>query len=119
MCSEKKILILEDEIITALFLKKEFERRGYSVLPVISKGEDLFETVKNNMPDYIVCDIELAGELNGIEAVRHMKKDFDIPVVFLSGHMDMDIKKVAESLNPLGFIVKPFNFSQILYLLEQ
>jgi len=117
---KKNILIIEDEMITAILLKKEFEKKGYKVLSVLARGEELCECVVNNIdkPDYIICDIQLAGVLNGIDAVTQLFTHIKIPVIFLSGFGDELTIRKTESLSPLGFLTKPFDFRRILSLIE-
>jgi CheY-like chemotaxis protein len=62
-----KILIVEDQIITAMDMRMKLEDAGYEVTDIISFGEDVLQSVKANEPNLVLLDIGLAGKMNGIE----------------------------------------------------
>ncbi|MCK5741856.1 MAG: response regulator, partial [Chlorobi bacterium] len=65
-----KILIVEDQIITAMDMQMKLEDAGYEVTDLISYGEDVLQSVKNNKPNLVLLDIGLAGKMNGIESAK-------------------------------------------------
>lgn len=113
MPSGVKVLIVEDEYTSALVLRMQLEKLGYVVLGTHSRGEDAVLFMETHEADVILMDINLAGSMDGIEAARLIKEKRDIPIIFVTGYSDPDVRERAESLNPAGFIIKPVN-AQIL-----
>lgn len=102
------ILIVEDESIVALDIKDKLERLGYTVLAIVSSGEEAIEEVKKATPDLVLMDIVLKGEIDGIETARRIRDDFDTPIIYLTAHSDERTLKRAEITGHFSYIIKPF-----------
>lgn len=103
-----KILIVEDEMIIAANISLQLSALGYEVTGIIPRGEEALEHVKQNKPDIILMDIQLKGELDGIETVRLMQQVQDIPVIYLTANADDAHFAKAKDTHPYAFISKPF-----------
>ena len=75
-------LIVEDEMITAIFLRHLLEEEGCDVIDVIATGEEVLARIGTRKPDVIVMDIMLAGEMDGIETAIQVRQRHDIPILF-------------------------------------
>lgn len=113
-----KILEVEDEVITALLMKKELTRIGYTVISHVSTGENAIRSVKHNRPDLILMDIRLAGEIDGIDTAFIINTIYDIPIIFMTGYDDKDIRARAQTVKPLGFFIKPIEISKLQKLIN-
>ncbi len=115
-----KILLVEDETITAMFMKMELEKTGYQVIQIISTGEKAVKIAKEVMPDIILMDIMLAGKIDGIEAASIINADSDqiIPVIFCTAYEDDDLMERAEKLKPLGFLIKPLETRKLKKIVD-
>lgn len=103
-----KILIVEDEAIVAKDIYVCLEKIGYEVLASFSKGEKALMYLEENTPDLVLMDIMLAGNISGIDASARIKKDYDIPVVFLTAYADEKTIERAKITEPYGYVIKPF-----------
>lgn len=103
-----KILIVEDEAIVAKDISVCLEKIGYEVLSSFSKGEKALEFLETNTPDLVLMDIMLAGNISGIDTSARIKKDYDIPVVFLTAYADEKTIERAKITEPYGYVIKPF-----------
>ncbi|MFP4654611.1 MAG: response regulator [Methanohalobium sp.] len=103
-----KILVVEDENSVALDIKNRLTKLGYSVTDVTSTGEDAIKKAEENKPDLVLVDIILKGEIDGIEAARHIHDNLDIPIVYLTAYADDDLIERAKHTKPYGYILKPF-----------
>lgn len=103
-----KILIVEDEAIVAKDISVCLEKIGYQVLASFSKGEKALAFLEENTPDLVLMDIMLAGNISGIDASARIKKDYDIPVVFLTAYADEKTIARAKITEPYGYVIKPF-----------
>jgi DNA-binding LytR/AlgR family response regulator len=103
-----KILIVEDEMIIAANISLQLSSLGYEVTGIIPRGEEALNSIKQNQPDILLMDISLKGELDGIETVQLMQKDYNIPVIYLTANADDFNFNCAKGTNPHAFISKPF-----------
>ncbi|MDQ1275825.1 MAG: two-component system, response regulator PdtaR [Euryarchaeota archaeon] len=107
--SEGRILIVEDEHIVAMGIKRMLKNMGYTLVGVASSGEDAINKAENTFPDLVLMDIMLRGEINGIEAAKEIKERFDVPIVYLTACSESKIVERAWKTGPSGYVVKPFD----------
>jgi two-component system, response regulator PdtaR len=108
-----KILVVEDESILALGLKKKLENLGYSVTDITASGPETIEKVGENQPDIIMMDIVLKGDMDGIETAAKLNETFSIPVIYLTAYADDEILKRAATTEPYGYILKPYKEKEL------
>lgn len=108
-----KILIVEDERITAEDLADILKGLNYQVTAVVSSGAEAIREAEENPPDLVLMDIRIKGEMDGSETARILRERFDIPVVYLTAHADRDTLEKAKQSRPLGYVVKPFHESEL------
>lgn len=104
----KRILVVEDEFITAADLIANLEHMGFIVPASTDTGEEVLSLALLHSPDLILMDINLKGDMTGISAADMVKKKLDIPVVFLTGQSDEATISKAIKSEPFGYIIKPF-----------
>jgi len=107
--AEGRILIVEDEHIVAMGIKKMVKSLGYTVTGVASSGEDAISKAESTFPDVVLMDIMLKGDMDGVEAAGEIRGRFDVPVVYLTAYSDNKILERAKRTEPFGYIVKPFD----------
>jgi two-component system, cell cycle sensor histidine kinase and response regulator CckA len=100
--------MVEDERIVALDLAATLKELGYTVEASVSSGEAAIEQAMRLRPNLVLMDIRLAGKLDGIEAAQVIRKELDIPVIYLTAHSDETTLARAKGTGPFGYIVKPF-----------
>ncbi|MBC9889321.1 MAG: response regulator [Opitutae bacterium] len=104
-----KLLVVEDEGITAEDIKDYLISLGYDVLGICSTGEEAVEKVRNLEPDLVLMDIRLAGVVDGIQAADIIREHYEIPVVYLTAYSDPQTLERAKITDPYGYVLKPFN----------
>jgi len=107
MSRKINILLVEDEVIVAMFMQKQLRDIGYQSVHHVTTGEKAIIYIQDNTPDIILMDIRLAGEIDGIETAGAIKAKADIPILFITGYDDKDIREKALKVKPVGFLVKP------------
>lgn len=112
------ILVVEDEGIVAQDIQTRLKNLGYAVPSVVSSGEGAIKKVEKDSPDLILMDIVLKGEMDGIEAANHIRNHYDIPVVYLTAYADEKTLNRAKMSAPYGFIVKPFEDTELHAIIE-
>jgi CheY-like chemotaxis protein len=113
-----KILIVEDDAITAMDMENHLKRLDYNVVGMVAYGEKAIEKVKENTPDLVLMDIVLKGEMDGIEAAGEIHTQFDLPIIFLTAHADKERIERAKITMPFGFILKPFQNKDLKVTIE-
>ena len=108
-----RILIVEDERITAEDLHDILTEMGYQVTAIVSSGAEAIREAEQNPPDLALMDIRIKGDMDGTETARILGERFDIPVVYLTAHADRETLQRAKRAKPLGYIVKPFQESEL------
>ncbi|MDR7666183.1 response regulator [Methanosarcina sp. Z-7115] len=116
--AEGRILIVEDEHIVAMGIKKMLKSLGYTVTGVASSGEDAISKTESTFPDVVLMDIMLKGDLDGVEAAREIRERFDVPIVYLTAYSDNNILERAKITEPFGYIIKPFDEKDLYSSIE-
>ena len=103
------IAIVEDEAITALFLKDTVEEHDHNVLCMYDNSIDMLGFLsKNKSIDLISMDIQINGKLDGIDLAYEISTKYpNISIVFITSFKDNETIKKAEIVTPLGYIIKP------------
>lgn len=110
MPREGKILIIEDEYITALEIKIRLESYGYEIKNIFDNGEDaLAYLATNNDVDVVLMDIHLSGQMDGITAATQIAHRFDKPAIFITAYSDDATLDEAKKSLAYGFIKKPID----------
>lgn len=105
---DARILIIEDEKVTALSIKKMLENLGYAVIDILHSGEEALGMIEKLKPDLIIMDITLSGTIDGIEAAILINKDRRIPIVYLTANTDHEvIQRAKGSSFYYGYLLKP------------
>jgi YesN/AraC family two-component response regulator len=107
------ILIVEDDGILATSLKEILSGFGYICFAAVATGEEAVEIAKNRIPDLILMDIELAGELNGIDAAEIIRSFSDVPIVFLTGYSQEHRIQKAKFTAPSAYLIKPVHVPEL------
>ena len=104
-----RVLIVEDEAIVSIALRRKLEAMGYTVPAEISSGEDVVDAVSCLRPDVVLMDIRLSGEMDGIDAAKEIQRLFKLPVVYISSYSNEDTLERANTTEPSGYLMKPFS----------
>ncbi len=116
--SRERIYIVEDERIIAIDLQRRLERLGYRVCGSAASGDEALAGIRQHLPDLVLMDIVIQGEMDGIEVAVTIKRELNVPVIFLSAYTDAKTLERAKEASPLGYILKPFKERELATLLE-
>jgi CheY-like chemotaxis protein len=114
----EKILVVEDEKIVALGIKRMLKHMGYIVPSIASSGEEAIKKAEITFPDLILMDIMLKGDIDGITAATTISRKMNIPVVYLTAYSDEKMMQRAKETEPYGYIVKPFEENDLCSTIE-
>jgi CheY-like chemotaxis protein len=113
-----RILIAEDEAITAIALKSELVSLGYEVVGITDTAEEVVRAAGDLQPDVVFMDITLKGVLDGITAAVAIRGRTGAPVVFLTAHADEKTMKRSVFAGPFEYILKPFTRKELQTAVE-
>ncbi|MGO9544850.1 MAG: response regulator [Rhodomicrobium sp.] len=111
------ILIIEDEALTALHLAQLVKGLGHRVIGVARTRKDALALAKSHKPQLILSDIELADGSSGVDAVNEILSDFEVPVIFVTGHSEALL--TGKKPEPTFLIAKPFNSETVKAVIGQ
>ena len=104
-----KILIVEDEMIIATRISMHLEKLGYEVSGIIPRGKEAIAHCREAPPDILLLDINLKGQMDGIETATVLQQEMRIPMIYLTANSDDATFQRAKSTSPEAFISKPYN----------
>jgi len=114
---KEQILIAEDDPTIAQDLKYKLENLDYEVAGITHYAEQAVDLVKTLRPDLVLMDIQLAGEMDGIQAAEQIRI-LRVPLVYVSGYCDGPVLQRAQLTEPYGYILKPFRTSDLRISVE-
>lgn len=103
-----KILVVEDEMLVGAKISMQLTSMGYEVTGILPRGEEVLNHVTENKPDIILLDIQLKGEMDGIQTAAQVEQHFQIPVIYITANGDDATFNRAKGTRPTAFISKPF-----------
>ena len=104
-----RILVVEDDPTTALLVSTVLDSEGYAVVGSAASGPDAITLTDRERPDLVLMDVELAGEMDGIDAAFAIREGIACPVVFLTSHTDPAVLERARAVEPHGYLLKPLD----------
>ena len=113
-----RILVVENEFLTALNIKEDLILSGYDVPALASSGEEAVRLAAELQPDLILMDILLDGPMNGIEAATAIRKTYPIPMIYLTAHSSSDMLNQAKITEPFGYLSKPCSQATLKSMVE-
>jgi response regulator NasT len=115
--SASKVLIAEDEAIIRLDLKEMLEEEGFDVVGEASDGEAAVRLARERGPDLVIMDIKMPG-MDGLTAAEHIVSDGIAAVLILTAFSQRDLVHRAAEAGAIGYLVKPFQKSDLVPAIE-
>lgn len=112
------ILVVEDEAIVAVTLKRALELAGYTVPRVVSRGAEVGLAVKELTPSFIVMDVRLADQVTGIDAARSLRSFSDTPIVFVTGYPEAELIEEISGIRGAQLLTKPVPTALVIEIIE-
>ena len=112
------ILVVEDEGAVGRDIQNTLVRFGYSVPDIARTGSEALEIVRRVDPDLVIMDVRLSGAMDGIDAAQRIRSSYGKPIIFLTALADEDTIARASKTDPEGYLLKPFNESELQSAVE-
>lgn len=107
MATNFKILIVDDEVLIAEFLKDELKGLGYNTIMMAHNKAQCIKQIESFSPELILLDIRMRNDREGIEIAEEINQKYNIPFIFITAHSDREILQEALATRPAGYITKP------------
>lgn len=116
--ADDAILIVEDEVLIGREIRLYLEDMGYRVCGHATSGNEALYMAMKEKPRIVLMDINLQGELDGIETARLMHTQWNLPNIFLTAYADSATLMRAREVKPFGYLVKPLEPLQLRATIE-
>jgi len=118
MTLPKKIMIVEDEVITQRYLKDILEQKNVETIICVDNAVDTLQMLQSGSYEMILMDINIKGHIDGISLAKEILKTYQIPIIFITAYTDEKTLDEVLELSPYGFISKPFTSKEIIIALQ-
>lgn len=116
--STARVMVVEDEAVTAMALEESLQRLGYEVAAIVPTGEEAVTLARQEHLDVVLMDIRLRGLMDGIAAAQRIREEVDVPCVYVTAYSDVDTIKRAKIAEPAGYLVKPYDEKELRAAIE-
>lgn len=113
MSGRGRIVVVEDESIVALDISRQLTSFGYEVPRIFASAEELLAGLSALQIDLVLLDIELAGQMDGLDAAARIRREYGLPVVLLTAYADDRTIERAKDSEPFAYIIKPFESREL------
>jgi len=102
-----KVLLVEDDWIIAKEIAYNLQDLGFEVTASVDNAEEAYRQIKSLQPDLVILDIDLSGEMTGIDLAKQLKQDGSTPFIFLTALADSQTIEKAKLAEPYAYLMKP------------
>lgn len=113
-----RVLIVEDEPVIAEDIAEHLIHMDYEIEAIVYSKEDALSALKVSSPDIVLLDINLEGNMDGIQIAEHLNKHYTIPFIFLTSYSNRSVIDEVKHTRPMGYVVKPFNEGDLFSSIE-
>ena len=105
----KRIFVVEDEAVVALELQDRLTDLGYLICGHAARGDAALRDIPGARPDLVLMDISLGCGMSGLDVAEQLRRDVDVPIIFLTAYSDSEFTQRAAGTGSFAYIVKPFD----------
>jgi CheY-like chemotaxis protein len=118
MKDDIKILIVEDEAITAMYLQFQLKKLNYNALKPVGSGENAIKIAIKEKPQIVLMDIGLAGKMDGIQTAKEIHAFSKPYIIFMTGYHDDELREKAKSIKSSSYLTKPICIPDIINIIH-
>ena len=116
--NKPKILIVENDELVKIFIQLKIELYGYQSIGQANDGKEAIRLAGELKPDLILMSIQLPGDIDGIAAAEQIRKQYAVPIIFLSDQrFDEELERSTQA-NGFGYLIKPFSDQELRTVVE-
>ncbi len=111
--SPLKILIVEDDLLISESLKDILKMLGHTVVGAAESADEAIAICNEEVPELALLDIQISGDLDGVELAELLRDQFDIPFIFTTAYANNETIVRAKDKGPFGYLVKPYGVKEV------
>ncbi len=109
------LFIVEDDLISAQYLKEILEAEGFKVKGIVDNGKEALRQLKACSVDIVLMDIILKGVMTGSEAAVILKQMHPAcKIIFLTAYADEEMIEYALNAQAIAYLMKPYREKEII-----
>jgi CheY-like chemotaxis protein len=116
---DRSVLVVEDNFLAALLIEFTLKEAGYRVIATVRTGEQAVEYAVEHHPELVVMDVNLAGDLDGVQAAERIHLVAGSDVLFQTAYSDGDTISRIDRVPNVGRLTKPLDPDKLLAHVEQ
>lgn len=116
--SKYKVLIVEDDPMISESLSDILDVLGHEVVGIADNADSAIELCNEKEPHIALLDIQIAGDIDGVELAEMINDEFDIPFIFTTAFADANTIGRAKERGPFGYLVKPYGVKDLNAAIE-
>ena len=109
-----RILIVEDDYLIATQIEEALSDAGFALAGVAASAEEATGLAVAERPDFVIMDIRLSGQRDGIDAALELFQRHGIRCIFATAHGDQDVRQRAQPARPFGWLQKPYSMASLV-----
>ncbi len=114
------VLIVEDELFVAWHIEDLVQSFNHFVCGIAARGEEAVERVADLRPNLVLMDVNLGGELDGVEAARRIRDSHAVPIVFITAYSDArTLARIREAVPGAAILGKPVTTESLRRAIDQ
>lgn len=114
-----RVLIVEDEVLTAMYMQLMLKNAGYEVVGLETTGEEALRNAADSSPDIALVDVNLQGDVDGLEVAAKLRARYGVPSLFVTAYSPDELKQSGCGLEPEDIITKPIQESVLKRRIER
>ncbi len=114
---ESNILIVEDEVLVSSGIRLTLAQKGYNCI-IVNNGEDALNRLHDFLPNLVLMDIGLKGKLDGLSTAAIIRRQSQVPIVYISEQSSRHVFELAKETGPVNFLNKPFSDGELIKAVE-
>ncbi len=111
--SQLKVVIVEDDLMISESLKDILRILNHKVVGVADNADEAIELCNKDLPDLALLDIQISGDIDGVDLAEIIRDQFDIPFIFTTAYADNETVLRARDKGPFGYLVKPYGIKEV------
>ncbi len=113
-----KIIIVESDTVVAKDIEERLTTLGYTICAIVSSKAQAITKVTEVRPDLVLIDMDVEGEMDGVDIAQEIYNRFDIPVIYLTNYVNEDLLEKVRTTRAFGHVFKPYGTDQLHLSIE-
>jgi len=118
MVEKARIMVVEDEAVISMEIQDRLTKMGHSICGTAASGEEAVSVATAKRPDLILMDVQLRGEVDGVQTAKQIRDLIEIPIIYLTAFADDRTVERAKLTQPFGYLIKPFSEKELYAAIE-